>query len=115
MRTTKKLWIGIGLLVLLSPAGLILPELFKAGAAWGEWSADEIAAMTGYVPGGLEKLSSLWRAPLPDYTLGGSEGNDLVRLSFSYILSAVIGIAATVIVTALIGRAVTGKENEKKE
>ena len=43
MKTTTKLWIGIGALALASPFGLLLPEKFKAGSAWGEWGAGEIA------------------------------------------------------------------------
>jgi len=37
MTLTGKLWIGIGALIVLSPLGLILPDQFKAGSAWGEW------------------------------------------------------------------------------
>ena len=42
MTTTKKLWIGIVILTLLSPLGLIIPALFGAGGAWGEWGLEEI-------------------------------------------------------------------------
>ena len=40
MRTTSKLWLGVIILAFLSPLGLLLPEYFKAGDAWGEWGAD---------------------------------------------------------------------------
>ena len=66
MRITTKLWIGIGLLAILSPIGLLLPAHFNAGAAWGEWGKDEIQKLVGYIPEGLNKLTSFWRAPLPD-------------------------------------------------
>lgn len=95
MTFTKKLWIGIGILIVLSPIGLILPDHFKAGAAWGEWGADEIQKLTGYIPHGLEKLSTLWNAPIPDYAFKGWEEKGLFHLSFAYIFSAVLGIAVT--------------------
>ena len=38
MKTTTKLWIGLGVLAIASPLGLYLPDTFKAGEAWGEWN-----------------------------------------------------------------------------
>ena len=40
MKIITKLWIGMIVLICLSPLGLLIPEHFKAGAAWGEWGAD---------------------------------------------------------------------------
>jgi hypothetical protein len=65
MKVTTKLWIGLGALALLSPIGVILPAKLKAGPAWGEWGAGELKGLVGYVPKGLEKLSSLWNALMP--------------------------------------------------
>lgn len=96
MRTVTKLWIGLAVLIMLSPLGLILPEYFKAGAAWGEWGAEEIQKMMGYVPKGLEELSSLWNAPMPDYAFKGWEGRPLKDLSLAYVASAVLGITVTI-------------------
>ena len=104
MTLTRKLWTGIGALIILSPLGLILPDYFKAGSAWGEWGEDEIQKMTGYVPQGLQNLSELWKAPLPDYTFQGWEGKDLFHLSFAYVLSAFAGIAIIAGVALLIGK-----------
>jgi cobalt/nickel transport protein len=87
----KKLWMGIGILALLSPIGIMLPEKFKAGDAWGEWGTDTIKEMLGYVPKGLENLSELWKAPLPDYSLGGENAPQAVQYG-SYIVSAIVGI-----------------------
>jgi len=42
MKGTKRLWWGLILLILISPLGLVLPEVFKSGPAWGEWSLEEI-------------------------------------------------------------------------
>lgn len=104
MKTTTKLWIGIGLLILFSPLGLFLPEHFKAGDAWGEWGTDTIKEMVGYVPQGLEKFSTSWSAPIPDYAFKGWEEKGLLCLSLAYIISALLGIAAIVIAVLLIGK-----------
>ena len=60
MSITKKLWIGIGVLVLLSPLGIIIPKWFGAGGAWGEWGLNEIEKVSGYVPEGLKRIAGLW-------------------------------------------------------
>ena len=109
MKTTTKLWIGIVILAILSPLGLLLPEHFKAGGAWGEWGVDKLQKLVGYVPKGLAKLSSLWKAPVPDYVFNGSEGKSLSHLSLAYIVSALIGIVLVVIVTLIIGRFLSNK------
>ena len=110
MKITTKLWIGLGVLILLSPVGLLLPEHFKTGAAWGEWGIDEIKRLVGYVPKGLEKLAPLWNAPLPDYAFKGWEGKGLSHLSLAYIISAVVGIAATVGASLLVGKLLAKKD-----
>ena len=79
MKETKKLWWGLVLLILISPLGLALPELFKSGPAWGEWSLKEIDKMLGSIPAGIEKLSHFWSAPVPDYNLKAWEGEGLAR------------------------------------
>jgi hypothetical protein len=88
MKLTSKLWLGIGILVILSPLGLLLPEYFKAGDAWGEWGPDTLKELVGYIPQGFEKLSGLWNAPLPDYVFKGWEESGLGGLSIAYIASA---------------------------
>ncbi|MDO9464978.1 MAG: PDGLE domain-containing protein [bacterium] len=104
MKLTNKLWIGLGILVILSPLGLLLPEHFKAGSAWGEWGADEMQKLVGYVPQGLEKISSLWNAPMPDYAFKGWEEKGLSHLSLAYIVSAILGIIVIAIVILFIGK-----------
>lgn len=111
MKIITKLWIGIAILIILSPLGLILPEHFKAGSAWGEWGVDEIQKLVGYVPQGLEKLSSLWNAPIPDYAFKGWEEKGLMHLSSAYIISAVVGIIVTVLVVLLIGRMLAKRDD----
>jgi len=104
MKTTTKLWIGIGILALLSPLGIWLPEHFQAGDAWGEWGADTIMGMAGYIPQGLERLSRIWSAPIPDYAFKGWEEKGLSHLSFAYIISAAIGIGITALAAVIIAR-----------
>lgn len=110
MKITTKFWIGIGILIILSPLGLILPEHFKAGDAWGEWGTDTIKELVGYVPRGLEKLSSLWKAPMPDYAFKASEGKGMGFMSISYIFSALIGILIIVLFVYLIGKFLTKRK-----
>ena len=109
MKLITKFWIGIMVLIVLSPLGLILPEHFKAGSAWGEWGADEMQKLVGYVPKGLEKLSSLWNAPMPDYAFKGWEEKGLSHLSLAYIISAIVGIGIIVLVILVIGKLLTKK------
>ncbi len=109
MKLTAKLWIGIAILIVLSPLGLLLPEHFKAGSAWGEWGADEMRELVGYIPKGLTKLSGLWQAPLPDYAFKGWEEKGLPLLSFAYIISAVIGIVVVVLLALIIGKILSKK------
>ncbi|MFA5144444.1 MAG: PDGLE domain-containing protein [Candidatus Omnitrophota bacterium] len=109
MKTTTKLWLGIVGLVVLSPLGLLLPEHFKAGDAWGEWGVDTFKELVGYVPRGLQKLSSLWSAPIPDYAFKGWEEKGLGSLSLAYIASAAIGIIVIVCLALLIGKFLSRK------
>jgi len=111
MRLITKLWIGLGVLIILSPLGLLLPEHFRAGAAWGEWGTDEMQKLVGYIPSGLEKLSSIWNAPIPDYAFKGWEEKGLGSLSLAYIVSAIVGIGLVVLIVFLLGKALTKKED----
>jgi cobalt/nickel transport protein len=109
-KSHKKLWMGLFILTLLTPLGVILPEKFKAGSAWGEWGPEEIEKFLGYVPEGLKRLSELWKAPVPDYNFGG-EGASMTVQVISYIASGLIGILAVALVIYLISKAIV--KNEK--
>lgn len=104
MKTTRKLWIGLAILAVLTPVGLLLPTWLGAGAAWGEWSADEIGKLVGYVPQQLERLGGLWHAPLPDYSRPGEPPAGLLGQSLWYIVCAVVGMALVVGLSLLLGR-----------
>jgi hypothetical protein len=107
MTTVKKLWIGIGILILLTPLGVVAPKWFGAEGAWGEWGLDEIEKVAGFVPHGMKRLGEIWKAPLPDYALPG-QSKGLAVESLGYVLSAIIGIAFTAgvvyLLTKLLGR-----------
>lgn len=109
MKLVNKLWTGLGVLIILSPLGLLLPEYFKAGSAWGEWGADEMQKLVGYIPKGLEKLSSLWNAPIPDYAFKGWEARPIISLCFAYILSAVIGVLLCIGIALILGKFLSKK------
>ena len=111
MKTVTKFWIGIAILIILSPLGLILPEHFKAGSAWGEWGADEMQKLVGYIPQGLEKLSSFWNAPMPDYAFKGWEERGLPHLSFAYIISAAVGVGIIIVIVLAIGKILAKKDD----
>lgn len=104
----RRLWAGLALLLLLTPLGLV-----AAGTAWGEWSAEEFATEGGRAeiaraslgaappdeaPRGLETLSTLWTAPLPDYapSFMRSEG-------FGYLLSGMFGAGLVIALSLLLG------------
>lgn len=108
-RSQRKLWIGLLVLALLTPIGVILPEKLRAGAAWGEWGPEELQKLIGYVPAGLRRLAELWRAPVPDYNLGG-EGASMTVQVISYVASGIIGILAVGLVVYLIARMVVRRE-----
>ncbi len=92
MTRYRPLWIALLAMALVSPIGLYLPEWVKAGAAWGEWSLEEVKQMVGYAPSGMEQISDLWRAPIPRYALRGEDEAPLARRSLSYVVSALLGI-----------------------
>jgi len=99
----RALWIGMAALIVITPIGLLAP-----GTAWGEWGAEELTSLgLSFIPKGLEQLSGLWSAPMPDYDVA-AVGN----ANIAYILSAVVGVLITVAVVWLFSLLVTsGKKN----
>jgi cobalt/nickel transport system permease protein/cobalt/nickel transport protein len=85
-KTIKNLAIGLVALIILAPLGLL-----AVGETFGEWDPEEVKEKLGFVPTGLEQLSSLWSAPLPDYAFPGA-GDSMTVASAAYILSAVLGV-----------------------
>ena len=108
-KSTRALWYGLAGLMIASPIGLL-----AAGTAWGEWGADDFAsaevrqemlnashgvAPPETVPQGLERLSSLWRAPIPDYAPSFLHDHHV-----GYVLSAVIGAGLILLLLLLIAK-----------
>jgi cobalt/nickel transport protein len=99
----KKILIILLLMCLITPVGILLPAFFNAGDAWGEWSAQTVKEMVGYVPEGLSKYSDVWKAPVPDYSIDKKDSS-VVRQSGYYLVSGVIGATVTYIVILIISR-----------
>ncbi len=85
-KTTRNFVIGLILLMILAPLGLL-----AVGETFGEWGNEELKEKLGYVPHGLEQLSSFWSAPLPDYAFPGGEASESMA-AIAYIVSAVLGV-----------------------
>ena len=104
MSTVKKMWLGLAVLALASPVGILLPAQLKAGSAWGEWSPEEMEKRLGFVPQGMKKLAELWQAPMPDYAFKGWDTLGLSMQSLAYVASALIGVAIIAGVVLLLGK-----------
>ena len=105
----RNLLIVFVVLIVLVPIGLL-----ASGTAYGEWSADELQGLVGFVPAGFASLSGLWQAPLPDYGLPALS-DTFAGQSLGYYVSAIIGAALCGGVFILIGRALTRNAVQNKE
>jgi cobalt/nickel transport system permease protein len=105
-KSLRPLWIALAVLLVMTPLGIL-----AAGAAWGEWvpkdfstpqARQQIAAASGNqappttAPAGLQKLSTVWTAPMPRYA-----PSILRSTQLGYILSAMLGTG--LIVLAFLG------------
>lgn len=99
----KKLWAGLLVMAVLSPLGVVLPKLFNAEDAWGEWSAEKLQELAGYVPAGLKKLTDLWKAPMADYNPAGDDASLGVQILW-YIFSGLLGIILVAGTVYLLGK-----------
>jgi len=105
----QPLWIGLGLLMTLTPLGIL-----AAGAAWGEWMASDFAspairqqiagasfehAPPAHAPRGLQHLSEVWTAPFSRYA-----PPYVHSLEFGYFLSAMFGVGLVIVACLLMGR-----------
>ena len=101
-RSMRWLWAAVGVLILLTPIGVLAP-----GTAWGEWSPEEITGRIGYVPSGFEKLGSLWKAAMPDYATPGVSNTLL-----GYLIAAIVGAALVAGVTWGVGALLARRRGE---
>ena len=103
-RKLRWLWVGLTVLIVASPLGLLAP-----GTAWGEWGAEELTNLgLKSIPVGLEKLSSLWGAPLAGYDLPV-----LGNANLGYLLSAIVGIAIVALVVWLFTLLLTSRSKKQ--
>jgi cobalt/nickel transport system permease protein len=97
-RSSKGWWALIGILIILTPLGLI-----ASGVAWGEWSSEELQSLLGYVPEGLKRLEGIWQYTfMADYNLPGWHTPFMTALG--YILSGFIGVGVIVSIAFLASR-----------
>jgi len=92
--------IGLLVLIILAPLGLL-----AVGETFGEWGPEELQEKLGFVPPGMEQLSGLWNAPLPDYALPGG-GESMTVSAAAYILSAVVGAVVCGSLLYVVGKKV---------
>ena len=78
-------------LICLSPLGLL-----ASGKAWGEWGAETVRKLVGYIPQGMQKGFS-FSALFPSYMVRGFP--DVL----GYVVSATAGAAVLVIAFKLLG------------
>jgi cobalt/nickel transport system permease protein len=107
-KATRPLWLALAILMILTPLGLL-----ATGLAWGEWraqdfgnpdarariaAASENQAAPTRPPRGLERLSSIWTAPMPAYA-----PPFMRRPRFGYVVSAMVGTGLIVLAMSFIG------------
>ena len=113
--TARKLWLGLAVLLILTPLGIL-----AVGSAWGEWRArdfsdpaarSQIEASSGgrtlpeQAPRGLERLSSMWTAPLSGYAPSFIRSE-----SFGYFVSALVGVGLIIICGVSLSRLMPAHE-----
>ena len=108
--TARKLWVGLAALLILTPIGIL-----AVGSAWGEWSrarfrrsarpAMQMAAASHNLapppaaPRGLQRLSSIWTAPLSRYA-----PSFIRSAAFGYLVSAMLGVGLIILAALLLNR-----------
>lgn len=89
----RRYWLALAAMVLLSPLGLL-----AQGSAWGEWGAEELEKLLGYVPQGVERAAGWWQGLLPDYSIRFL-GEGRLAEGAGYMISALLGAILVYVVT----------------
>jgi cobalt/nickel transport system permease protein len=111
-KSLKPLWVALAALMVLTPLGIL-----AAGSAWGEWAPEDFgkaatlgqAAPPSVAPAGLQRLASIWTAPMPRYA-----PPFLRSASFGYLLSAITGAGITILVFLFAGWASRGWRRQRE-
>lgn len=85
-KSMKRMAAALLVLIILTPLGL-----FATGDTFGEWGIGELKEKIGYAPEGLQKLNSIWNAPMQDYAFPGT--GTAGSPAIGYVVSAIIGVA----------------------
>jgi cobalt/nickel transport protein len=102
----RNLLIVLAVMIIAVPIGLL-----AVGTAYGEWGADELEGLVGFIPAGLESVSRTWTAPIPDYAVPSLQASFL-NSSLAYWLSAIIGVILSGGLLILIGKAITSRNSK---
>jgi cobalt/nickel transport system permease protein len=90
-RSLKRIGAAFTAIAVVAPIGLIAP-----GFAYGEGSTEDVKAAFGYVPSGLQDLSSVFSAPLSGYNVPLPFFSDasapLWHAAVGYEISGILGI-----------------------
>jgi len=107
-RGLKRIGAAFALAAVIAPVGLIAP-----GFAYGEGSSEDVQAAFGYIPKGLQDLSSFFSAPLADYNLPVPFFSDanaaLWHAALGYQITGIIGILLSGGVVLLLARLLRGR------
>ena len=95
------LWAAFGVLVLLTPIGVLAP-----GTAWGEWSAEQLKASLGFVPHGMARLGGAWTASMPGYA-----PTFIKNPLLGYLFAAIVGSALVIGVTWGLARLLAKRDD----
>ncbi|MDE3181424.1 MAG: cobalt transporter CbiM [Acidobacteriota bacterium] len=116
----KSLWLAIALLMILTPLGIL-----AGGAAWGEWAPRDFVNPAGRAkiaqtshnvapptrpPAGIQRLSTLWTAPFPNYA-----PPFVKRGRLGYFLSALFGGGILIFIFLILRRFLGQKDSGRKE
>lgn len=89
LKKYRGLIIFLCMLVILTPFAFIIAEHFNFGDAWGEWGAETLQEIAGFVPEGMKSHEGIYdKAPLPDYSAPGLESKGVLV----YFISGVTGV-----------------------
>ena len=83
----RRYWLALVVMALLSPLGLL-----AHGGAWGEWGAEELEKLLGFVPAGIESAAGWWQGLLPDYSVK-LLGEGRLAERAGYLICALLGSA----------------------